>query len=145
MIVGVGLDIVDLDRVERIIRQPSGLRFAERVLTKREMERYLSLGERRGVEYLAGRFAAKESVAKALGCGIGAAVGFVDIEIGSDQAGRPICTLSEASWSRLGRVGAHYRIHVAITHERKMAASTAVIEYVGGNGEPVCQQPTTQS
>jgi len=137
MIVGIGLDVVDLDRVERLLGQPSGRRFAERVLTKRELEQYLSLGPKRGLEFVAGRFAAKESVAKALGCGIGAAVGFGDIEIGSDAAGRPVCVLSEESWRRLGRNGAHYRIHVAITHERRLAAATAVLEYVGGNGEPV--------
>lgn len=142
MVIGIGLDIVDLDRVERILRQSSGRRFAERVLTKRELDRYLSLGPRRGLEFVAGRFAAKESVAKALGCGIGATVSFGDIEIGTDPAGRPVCSLSEESWRRLGRERAHHRIHVAITHERRLAAATAVFEYVGGNGEPVCQQPT---
>jgi len=137
MIAGIGLDVVDLTRVERILGKPSGRKFAERVLTKRELERYLSLGPRRGLEFVAGRFAAKEAVAKALGSGIGAAVGFGDIEIGSDAAGRPVCVLSEEGWRRLGREGAHYRIHVAITHERRLAAATAVLEYVGGNGEPV--------
>ncbi len=140
MVIGVGLDIVDLERVERLLKQASGAKFAERVLADQELERYRTLPFRRGLEFLAGRFAAKESIVKAFGCGIGAAVGFKDIQIGSDETGRPVCALSEASWNRLGRNAAHYRIHIAITHERKLAASTAVVEYVGESdhlGEPI--------
>jgi holo-[acyl-carrier protein] synthase len=128
MIVGIGLDVVELERVEKILGQPIGARFAQKVLTPAELERWNKLPARRGLEFLAGRFAAKEAVVKALGCGIGAAAGFRDIEILPDADGRPRCHVSESTWRRLGREGASHIVHVAITHERKLAAATAVIE-----------------
>jgi len=136
MIVGVGLDVVELDRIERIMRQPFGARFAHKVLTPRERERLAALPPRRALEFIAGRFAAKEAVVKAFGCGIGAAAGFQDIEIVPDESGRPTCRLSEACWRRLGRRGDRHAVHVAITHERKLAASTAVVECLRPDQHP---------
>jgi holo-[acyl-carrier protein] synthase len=131
MIVGIGLDMVELQRIGRIIQQPSGgARFADRVLTGREKERWAALPSRRALEFLAGRFAAKEAVVKALGCGIGATAGFRDIEILPDAGGKPVCVLSDGAWQRLGAQGAQHRILVAITHERTMAAATAVVEQI---------------
>ncbi|TJY42432.1 holo-[acyl-carrier-protein] synthase [Cohnella pontilimi] len=131
MIIGIGLDMVELERVARIVEQPTGgARFADRVLTEREKARWAALPSRRALEFLAGRFAAKEAVVKALGCGIGAAVGFRDIEILPDAAGKPACVVTDAAWSRLGAAGANHKILVAITHERTMAAATAVVERI---------------
>jgi len=128
MIVGVGLDVVELERMERILNQPHGQRFVQRVLTEREQARWAELPVRRKLEYVAGRFAAKEAAVKALGCGIGAAVGFLDIEIVAGGDGKPECRLSPSGWQRLGMRGELHRIHVAITHERKLAAASAVVE-----------------
>jgi holo-[acyl-carrier protein] synthase len=130
MIVGVGLDVVELERIEKILKQPSGKRFAEKVLTAKEGERWASLPFRRSLEFIAGRFAAKEAVVKAFGCGIGLLAGFHDIEILPDSAGKPECLLSEACWNRLGHEAGRHKIHVAITHERKLAAATAVVERI---------------
>lgn len=140
MIIGVGLDVVELERVERILKQPSAGRFARKVLTDSEWERWRELSGRRSVEFIAGRFAAKEAVVKALGCGIGEAAGFQDIEILPDAAGRPCCALSGSAWQRLGLAADSHRIHVAITHDRNLAASTAVVERVGGNFGDEVQQ-----
>jgi len=128
MIVGIGLDVVELARLERIIRQPHGPRFIQKVLTALESERLAGLSDRRKLEYIAGRFAAKEAVVKALGCGIGASVGFLDIEIAAGDQGKPLCRLSPASWRRLGLQNDRYIIHVAITHERNLAAANAIVE-----------------
>ena len=128
MIVGVGIDVVELARLERILGQSHGLRFVQRVLTAREMEKWAELPSRRGLEFISGRFAAKEAVAKALGCGIGAAAGFQDMEIIADGQGKPECQLSLDSWRRLGMRGDSHHIHVAITHERMLAAANAIIE-----------------
>jgi holo-[acyl-carrier protein] synthase len=128
MIVGIGLDIVDLRRMEAVLDGRAGERFAARVLTDAERERCSALPKRRAAEFAAGRFAAKEAVAKALGCGIGAAVGFRDIEVLPDPAGRPVCRLSAEAWLRLGLAAERYAIHVAITHERNAAAATAIVE-----------------
>lgn len=128
MIVGIGLDLVDLGRIEKLLVGSAGDRFADRVLTEGERARYGTLAGRRAAEFLAGRFAAKEAVVKALGCGIGSAVGFLDIEVLPDGAGRPECRLSPEAWGRLGMNDSDYALHVAITHERSMAAATAIVE-----------------
>jgi holo-[acyl-carrier protein] synthase len=128
MIVGIGLDVVELARMDHLLKGPGKHKFIARVLTDRERENWESLQARRALEYISGRFAAKEAVVKALGCGIGAIVGFKDIEVLPDELGKPVCTLSEASLRRLGWEGQTYKVHVAITHERSLAAATALIE-----------------
>lgn len=128
MIVGVGLDVVELERMERILGQSHGARFVQRVLTDLERVKWSGLPARRRLEYVAGRFAAKEAVVKALGCGIGAAVGFQDIEIVANFDGKPECRLSSSGWLRLEMRGDLHRLHVAITHERKLAAASAIVE-----------------
>jgi holo-[acyl-carrier protein] synthase len=141
MIVGIGNDLTDLDRLEKIVRSPSGLRFITRVLTSGEilqLERRLEEDIRsimegnsrkmsRLIEYTGGRFAAKEAVVKALGCGIGGKVGFQDISILPDEQGKPICTLSEAALLRLS-MSKDAKIHVSITHAANFAAAYAVVE-----------------
>ena len=128
MIVGIGLDVVELARMANILAGRSGSRFIDKVLTPGERKIWEGLPPRRAVEYASGRFAAKEAVVKALGCGIGATVGFQDIEVIPDELGKPECTLSPAAIARLGWEGSGFRLHVAITHERSMAAATALIE-----------------
>ncbi|WP_239617829.1 holo-ACP synthase [Cohnella mopanensis] len=128
MILGIGLDVVELARMDKILSGPGSRKFAERVLTARESEEWASLQPRRALEFISGRFAAKEAVVKAIGCGIGATVGFKDIEVLPDEWGKPVCSLSHASVGRLGWTEEAYRIHIAITHERSIAAATALIE-----------------
>ncbi len=128
MIVGIGLDVVELARMDKLLSGSAKHKFIARVLTTLESASLASLQPRRALEYVSGRFAAKEAVVKALGCGIGAIVGFKDIEVLPDDLGKPVCTLSEASIGRLGWEGQTYKLHVAITHERSLAAATALIE-----------------
>ncbi|WP_256761704.1 holo-ACP synthase [Cohnella sp. WQ 127256] len=128
MIIGIGLDVVELARMERLLAGPANHKFVDRVLTIREQEGWVDLQPRRALEYISGRFAAKEAVVKALGCGIGAIVGFKDIEVLPDSLGKPVCALSEAAIGRLGWEGQAYKLHIAITHERSLAAATALIE-----------------
>ncbi|MFC4598511.1 holo-ACP synthase [Cohnella hongkongensis] len=129
MIVGIGLDVVETARMERILKGASGSRFVDRVLTPRERKAWEALPARRALEFVSGRFAAKEAVVKALGCGIGATVGFRDIEVLADESGKPVCRLSSAAAMRLGwEEDGGRRVLVAITHERSLAAATALIE-----------------
>jgi holo-[acyl-carrier protein] synthase len=128
MIIGIGLDVVELARIDKLLSGPSRNKFVARVLTAQENASWASLQPRRALEYISGRFAAKEAVVKALGCGIGALVGFKDIEVLPDEHGKPVCTLSDASIRRLGWEGHIYKLHLAITHERSLAAATALIE-----------------
>jgi holo-[acyl-carrier protein] synthase len=128
MIVGIGLDVVELARMDRLLSGPGNKRFVNRVLTVKESEAWAKLQPRRALEYISGRFAVKEAVVKALGCGIGAVVGFKDMEVLPDEWGKPVCTLSEASMKRLGWEDRSLKLHIAITHERSLAAATALIE-----------------
>ncbi|MBB6673275.1 holo-ACP synthase [Cohnella nanjingensis] len=130
MIIGIGLDVVEMERMARLLAGDTGRKFAERVLTAAELVHYAGMQPRRAVEFAAGRFAAKEAVVKAFGCGIGATVGFRDIELLPDPSGRPMCRLGADAWERLGLPEAGHSIHVAITHERKLAAATAIVETV---------------
>lgn len=133
-IAGIGHDLVPMDRLERMLRSEIGRRFIERVLTPGEREYAQSrFGDEitgRWVEFTAGRFAAKEAVVKALGCGIGKMVGFHDLEILPDAAGRPVCSLSRRSGLRLGLRPDGYRIHLSITHTEEYASAFAVLEMV---------------
>ncbi|QKS70187.1 holo-ACP synthase [Paenalkalicoccus suaedae] len=115
MIQGIGLDVIELSRIQTIIeRQP---RFYTRVLTETEQQTFLTLKGSRQVEFLAGRFAAKEACAKALGCGIGGELSFQDIQIDKDALGKPILVCAKAE-----------RAHVSITHSREFAAAQVIIE-----------------
>ena len=87
MIVGIGVDIADTARVEKLSAK-FGQRFARRILTTDEL---LEFDRRKhSSSYLATRFAAKEAVAKALGTGIGKQFGFHSIQIDNDDRGKPL-------------------------------------------------------
>src|SRR5690606_40469144 len=81
----------------------------------------------RVAEFAAGRFAAKEAVVKALGCGIGVSAGFHDIEILSDRLGKPECWLSDQTKAKLGLAETD-RILISITHSEASAVAFAIWE-----------------
>jgi holo-[acyl-carrier protein] synthase len=115
VIKGIGVDITELDRMETLInRQP---RLKERILTESEILIFEKLNGRRKVEYFAGRFAAKEAFSKANGTGIGKHLSFLDIEIISDDKGKPVISkpFSEG-------------VHLSISHSRDYAVAQVVIE-----------------
>lgn len=115
MIKGIGVDITELDRMETLInRQP---RLKERILTESEILIFEKLNGRRKVEFFAGRFAAKEAFSKANGTGIGKHLSFLDIEIISDDKGKPVISkpFSEG-------------VHLSISHSRDYAVAQVVIE-----------------
>ncbi|MBU9710428.1 holo-ACP synthase [Evansella tamaricis] len=117
MIVGIGLDLVELERIRSLYdRKPS---FAKRVLTEREYDYFLTLKDQRKIEYLAGRFSAKEAYSKALGYGIGKEISFQDIEIINDLKGKPEIHTKNTSGGKA---------HLSITHTATYAAAQVVIE-----------------
>ena len=117
MILGVGTDIVQLERIARAMKNP---RFVERVFTIRERENIFKLCEERQTERAGGLFAAKEAVAKAFSTGF-RHFGFSDIEILPDANGRPEVFL-HANAVRNGR------IHLSIAHDAGVAVAFAVWE-----------------
>ena len=86
MIIGIGVDIAEIDRVDRL-KQKFGDRFAQRILTADELLEY----QRRkySSSFLASRFAVKEAVAKAFGTGIGKHLGFHSMQVDNDASGKP--------------------------------------------------------
>lgn len=117
MIKGIGLDIVELNRIQQIIeRNP---RFLKRILTENEHEKFHALkNEQRKVEYAAGRFAAKEAFAKAVGTGIGK-LSFQHIEVLNDKQGAP--KLTADGYDNLN-------IFISITHSSEYAAAQVILE-----------------
>ncbi|MBW4085119.1 holo-ACP synthase [Paenibacillus sp. S150] len=131
MIYGIGHDVLEIKRVADIAEGNQGGRFIRRILTGQE----LVLANSRGgntAEFIAGRFSGKEAVVKALGCGIGHAVGFLDIEILPDAQGKPVAALSAEAWNRLLLPEHEYTIHLTITHSRDLASAFAVVERLPG-------------
>ena len=127
MILGLGIDLCEIDRMRRAIEKEHFLR---RVFTEGEQARILAAsGARRG-EIAAGLFAAKEAVSKALGTGV-AGFGCGDIEILPDAQGKPECRLAGGAARRAEALcgpGRAWRVLVSITHESGMAAATAILE-----------------
>lgn len=115
VIKGIGLDIVEMERIRKI--STSQPKFVERILTERELNLYGMLSGNRQLEYLAGRFAAKEALSKALGTGIGKEVGFHDIEVINDERGKPMISKPFSQG-----------VHLSITHTKEYAAAQIIIE-----------------
>lgn len=127
MIYGIGHDVLEIARIGSLLGQGPEAKILRRILSADELE---LAGKRSGrlAEFASGRFAAKEAIVKALGCGIGSTVGFQDISVLPDIHGKPAVHLSEAARERLGMAEGGYMIHVTITHTRELASAFAVVE-----------------
>lgn len=122
MIVGVGTDIVEINRMETIQLD----RLIQRILTEQE-QAYLPTKKEQRLQFVAGRFAAKEAIAKALGTGVGAFFSFQDAEIIPDPKGKPEVKISSALEKRLVDFRP-IQIHLSISHSEHVAVAMVVIE-----------------
>jgi holo-[acyl-carrier protein] synthase len=127
MIYGIGMDMLEISRMRKILEGKTAERFLERILTSAERE-LAQTRKGRLIEFSAGRFAAKEAIVKAFGCGIGQVIAFQDIEILPDSLGKPVCAISLNALTRIGFTADSLRIHLSITHSQTMAAAYAVVE-----------------
>lgn len=116
MITGIGLDLVDLKRIKKFLKNSDKL--PKRILTDRELKIFNTLSEVRQIEFLAGRFAAKEAFAKARGTGIREGCTFHQIEIINDTLGKPIIYFE----------GAEVKGFVSITHTADVAAAQVILQ-----------------
>jgi holo-[acyl-carrier protein] synthase len=128
MIAGVGVDIIDVARIEAAIAR-HGRRFVERVFTDEEI-RYCS-SRSHAVQHYAGRFAAKEAVLKVLGTGWGGGIGWTDVEVRAGNSRAPEVRLrgkarEAAESATLGE------IRVSISHTSSMAIAVAAAERANG-------------
>jgi holo-[acyl-carrier protein] synthase len=127
---GIGVDAVDIARFRRLLaRRPA---IVGRIFT--ESERAYAQAARDPATRLAGRFAAKEAVWKALGVGIGA-VGFHEVEVRREVGGRPALALSGRAASLAASRGVS-RWHLSLSHTDAVAIAAAVAEAGAGLGRP---------
>lgn len=114
MILGIGVDVCAIDRISQARARPG---FADRVFT---------LAEQDGSDQtMAGRFAAKEALAKALGASAG--LRWSDCEVLSDETGRPSLVVTGTVADRIDELGIS-RLHVSISHDAGVAVAMVVVE-----------------
>jgi holo-[acyl-carrier protein] synthase len=124
MIYGVGTDLIEISRVERVLRR-FGERFARRILCESELGRFRA--HRQPVAYLAKRFAAKEAFTKALGTGIHAPANWHGVWIVNLESGKPILNFSPELQKFLRKKNI-LNSHLSLTDEREIAAATVILE-----------------
>ncbi|MGZ8255483.1 MAG: holo-ACP synthase [Burkholderiaceae bacterium] len=131
MIYGIGVDLIEIPRIEAAYAR-FGERFAQRILTERELDRYRARRARsdaRGIAFLATRFAAKEAISKALGLGMRTPMTWRAVEVVNDPNGRPLAFASGELHAYMQRL--RLRLHVSLTDERSMATAYAIAEVEG--------------
>jgi holo-[acyl-carrier protein] synthase len=124
MILGMGTDIVEISRIRKLLKRNSA-EFLFRVYTESELKE--SGTKKNSAEYLAGRWAVKEALSKALGCGIGTDCNWKDISTTNDSRGAPKVQLSGTA-SKTAKTKSFRKIHVSISHEKHYACSTVILE-----------------
>jgi holo-[acyl-carrier protein] synthase len=124
MIVGVGVDIAETGRFEKIFARYGG-RIAQRILTESELVEF----DRRNkpATYLATRFAAKEAAAKALGTGFGSGVGYKSIEINNDKNGKPLLKFLSSA-SQLADQKQVTNLFVSLSDEKHYVVAMVILE-----------------
>lgn len=119
MIEGIGIDLVDLAHMASVVEKSP--RMVMRILTKEELAIYEARSEKRKIEFLAGRFAAKEAFGKAMGTGIGKQVSFQNVVILNDESGCPYIAKSPFEG----------KAFVSISHSQQMAIAQITLERRG--------------
>ncbi len=114
MINGIGLDITDIKKIQRINKE----KLVNRILTDNEKILMTGMAEARQIEFLAGRFAGKEAFSKALGTGIGKECSFQDIEILKESTGKPVLYFK----------GEKVNGFISITHTKDYAAAQVILQ-----------------
>lgn len=123
MIIGIGTDIVEIRRIKKIMNDKSNS-FLKKIFTDKEIK----LLEERNLrpEYIAGRFAAKEAIAKALGTGF-REFSFRDITVLNDELGKPIVKL-DGNAKKIADKNGKTILHLSISHGDDAAIAYAILE-----------------
>ena len=121
MIVGIGNDIIEIERIEKAISKEG---FKNKVYTQRELENIEKRGNR--TETYAGIFSAKEAISKAIGTGV-REFSLTDLEILNDDLGKPYVVVSEKLNKILKNKKEDYQIEISISHSKKYATAMAII------------------
>ena len=121
MIVGIGNDIIEIERIEKAISKES---FKDKIYTQRELENIKKRGNR--AETYAGVFSAKEAISKAIGTGV-REFSLTDLEILNDDLGKPYVVVSEKLDKIIKSKKENYQIEISISHSKKYATAMAII------------------
>jgi holo-[acyl-carrier protein] synthase len=124
MIVGTGIDLVEVGRIEQAVDR-FGERFLNRIYTADEQA--YCMRKRMAGESLAARFAAKEAAAKALGTGISVGVNWLEIEVTREPGGRPAVRFHGRAAQIAARLGV-VRTALSLTHTNDLAMASVVLE-----------------
>ena len=121
MIVGIGNDIIEIERIEKAISKEG---FKNKIYTQRELENIEKRGNR--TETYAGIFSAKEAISKAIGTGV-REFSLTDLEILNDDLGKPYVIVSEKLDKIIKDKKEDYQIEISISHSKKYAIAMAII------------------
>lgn len=124
MILGVGTDIIEVARI-KASHEKFGDRLVKRILRADEIAYCFS--HREPAPFVAARFAAKEAVSKAFGTGIGAQLGWQNIEVCRRESGEPYVLLHDAGRELLAARGAR-TVHLSLSHTNVYATAVAILE-----------------
>ena len=131
MILGIGIDLVDIFRINKALEKYSGS-FAKRVLGKRELDTYEKIlcsevrSKEKANRFIAKRLAAKEAVSKAFGTGLRGQISLKTIEVLNDSLGKPYVVVSPLK----DKITLPYfkKIHISLTDENNFAQAIAILE-----------------
>ncbi|MDU5493151.1 MAG: holo-ACP synthase [Clostridium perfringens] len=126
MIIGIGVDIIEIERVRQAIQNNKN--FLSKLFTEREVDYFIS--RKMNSEVIAGNFAAKEAISKALGTGI-RGFSFKDIEILRNELGKPEVILHNGAnliGNKLVGNNNSLRVHLSISHNNSSAIAYSVLE-----------------
>ncbi len=124
MILGTGIDLIEVERI-RASFEKFGERFLRRILRPDEVAYCLT--HKDPAPHLAARFAAKEAISKAFGTGIGAPLGWQDMEVRRKESGEPYVVMHDGGAALLSKRSAA-RVHISLSHTAGHAAAVAVLE-----------------
>lgn len=124
MIIGIGTDIVQIKRIEKLYEKYGSV-FKKRILSLPEIEKCDSLASYKHASFLAKRFAAKEAISKAFGTGISQGLAFKDITISNDLLGKPGVQIAPGNLQSL--YGNNLQIDLSIADDYPVAIAFSVI------------------
>ena len=125
MIVGIGTDIIDTRRIEKVINK-FGNKFKNRCFSKNEIKR--SENRLNIINSYAKRYAAKEACSKALGTGLARGIYWKDIEVSNDKFGKPLIQLHNNALKRLNNITEKKcNIEISLTDEKNYAIANVII------------------
>jgi holo-[acyl-carrier protein] synthase len=124
MILGLGIDVVEVDRIRASLGK-FGERFLKRILRQPEIDYCLSF--KHPAVHVAARFAAKEAIAKAFGTGISRQLSWLDMEVGRKESGEPFVIIHGPGQALLEQRGA-VKILLSLSHTDRHAVAVAILE-----------------